>query len=98
MGLDAAKPLFEPIEIFRCIKSTDASRVVLVHADMGRFGVSGSHGTQDFYANEIYYESHGYQPGCSLVNTLLNPIFMFENFDFFRVGKYLPSIIIKLIR
>ncbi|CAH1646813.1 unnamed protein product [Spodoptera littoralis] len=85
VGLDAAKPLFEPIQIFRCIKSTDASSVILVHSDMSLFGVSGSYGTQNFFANDPYYTSHGYQPGCSLANTLLNPIFLFENFNFFRI-------------
>ncbi|XP_022814428.1 phospholipase A1-like [Spodoptera litura] len=88
VGLDAAKPLFEPIQIFRCIKSTDASSVILVHSDMSLFGVSGSYGTQNFFANDPYYTSHGYQPGCSLANTLLNPIFLFENFNFFRIGMY----------
>ncbi|KAH9629707.1 hypothetical protein HF086_001520 [Spodoptera exigua] len=51
MGLDAAKPLFEPIEVFRCIKSSDAACVFLLHTDTNRFGVSGSYGTHNFFAN-----------------------------------------------
>ncbi|KAH9629708.1 hypothetical protein HF086_001521 [Spodoptera exigua] len=98
VALDAAKPLFEPFEIFRCIKSTDATRVVLVHTDKSTFGVSGSYGTHDFFANDPYYTERGHQPGCSLVNTLLNPIFLLQNFDFFRISMFKPIVFCSHLR
>ncbi|CAH0702581.1 unnamed protein product [Spodoptera exigua] len=81
MGLDAAKPLFEPIEVFRCIKSSDAACVFLLHTDTNRFGVSGSYGTHNFFANRVFYALHSYQPGCNPIPTSSDAMSMFQTYD-----------------
>ncbi|XP_056640293.1 inactive pancreatic lipase-related protein 1-like [Diorhabda sublineata] len=74
IALDPAGPLFQVWPKDKRLDSSDADIVEVLHTDAGTFGLAGSVGTIDFFAN-----GGQFQPGCARIDLFdifnIDPVF-----------------------
>ncbi|XP_067213244.1 lipase member H-B-like isoform X2 [Linepithema humile] len=84
-GLDPANPMFYPFGCY--LTAADAAWVDVIHTDRGIYGITTAMGTADFYANGGVRP----QPGCKLINPILNFCSHQRSVTLYAVSKRQPK-------